>query len=68
MMGSKYYKFVEIELTPKLLHKLLEWAKDPKTTTEHLRYAVDNMKLLAYEDECMALDEFEAITEKPLVM
>lgn len=68
MMGSKYYKFVEIELTPKLLHKLLEWAKDPKTTPEHLRYAVDNMKLLAYEDECMALDEFEAITEKPLVM
>lgn len=68
MMGNKYYKFVEIELTPKLLHKLLEWAKDPKTTPEHLRYAVDNMKLLAYEDECMALDEFEAITEKPLVM
>lgn len=68
MMGSKYYKFVEIELTPKLLHKLLEWAKDPKTTPEHLRYAVDNMKLLAYEDECMALDEFEAITEKPLAM
>lgn len=67
MMG-KYYKFVEIELTPKLMHKLLEWAKDAKTTPEHLRYAVDNMKLLAHEDECLALDEFEAITEKPLVM
>jgi hypothetical protein len=67
-MGDKYYKFVEIEVSPKLLKKLLEHAKDPKVTQDHINYMIENMKLLARHDECLTLDEFDVITEKSLVM
>jgi hypothetical protein len=66
-MGDKYYKFIEVEVSPKLLKKLLEHAKDPKVTQDHINYMIENIKMLARHDECLTLDEFEVITEKPLM-
>jgi hypothetical protein len=68
-MGDKYhYKFIEIELSPKLIKKLFEYIKDPKITQDHINYMVENLKTLAKHDECLTLDEFDVITEKPIVM
>lgn len=66
-MGDKYYKFVEIEVSPKLMKKLLEHAKDPKVTQDHINYMMDNLLWLSKHDECLTLDEYEVITEKPIV-
>jgi transposase len=66
-MGDKYYKFIEIEVSPKLMRKLLEHTKDPKVTQEHINYILDNLLWLSKHDECLTLDEFEVITEKPIV-
>ncbi len=68
-MADKYhYKFIEIELSPKLIKKLFEHIKDPKVTQDHINYIVENLKALAKHDECLTLDEFDVITEKPIVM
>lgn len=66
-MGDKYYKFVEIEVSPKLMKKLLEHAKDPNVTQDHINYMMDNLLWLSKHDECLTLDEYEVITEKPIV-
>lgn len=66
-MGDKYYKFVEIEVSPKLMKKLLEHVKDPKVTQDHINYMIDNLLWLSKHDECLTLDEYEVITEKPIV-
>lgn len=66
-MGDKYYKFIEIEVSPKLLKKLLEHSKDPKVTQDHINYIIDNLTYLSKHDECLTLDEFDVITEKPIV-
>ena len=66
-MGDKYYKFVEIEVSPKLMKKLLEHIKDPKVTQDHINYMMDNLMWLSKHDECLTLDEYEVITEKPIV-
>jgi hypothetical protein len=66
-MGDKYYKFVEIEVSPKLMKKLLEHVKDPKVTQDHINYMMENLMWLSKHDECLTLDEYEVITEKPIV-
>jgi hypothetical protein len=66
-MGDKYYKFVEIEVSPKLMKKLLEHIKDPKVTQDHINYMMENLMWLSKHDECLTLDEYEVITEKPIV-
>lgn len=67
-MGDKYYKFIEIEVSPKLFKKLLEHTKDPKVTQDHINYIIDNLTYLSKHDECLTLDEFDVITEKPIAM
>ena len=67
MGDKKYYKFIEIEVSPKLLKRLLEHTKKAEVTQEHIDYIIDNLTYLSRHDECLTLDEFEVITEKPLV-
>ena len=67
-MGDKYYRFVEIEVSPKLMRKLLEHVKEPSITQDHINYIMDNLLRLTKHDECLTLDEFEVITEKPMAM
>jgi hypothetical protein len=59
------YKIYEIELSPRLLHKLFEHVRKPETTEEHIGYIIENLKDLSKTDELLTLDQFELIIQKP---
>ncbi len=58
------YKRYEIELTPKLLKRLMEYSRMPTTTVEELDKIVENLCELSKGDETLTIEEFDHITGK----
>lgn len=59
------YKRREIEVSPMLLTKLLEYVKDTKVAAGDIVYIVDNLVDLSRCDDCLTLDEFDKIIKRP---
>ena len=57
------YKQYEIEISPRLLHKLFEYVK--ANPNEDCAYIVENLKWLSKCDETLTLDEYEMAIRKP---
>jgi hypothetical protein len=49
-------KIYELELSPRLLHKLFEHVRKPDVTEEHLVNIVENLKWLSKADELLTLE------------
>jgi hypothetical protein len=58
------YKQHEIELSPRLLHKIIDLVKSKPA--EDYTYVVDNLIELSKADERLTLDEYELIIRKPV--
>lgn len=62
------YKKPEIELSPHLLHKLLEHVKRPDVSLEDAKTIVANLTELSKCDEMLTLEEFDLAIQKPMTM
>ena len=61
------YKQHEIELSPRLLHKIFEYVK--ANPSENCEYIIENLKWMAKTaDEMLTLDEYELAVRKPVSM
>lgn len=58
------YKRYEIELTPKLMKRLLEYSRMPTTTPEELDRIVENLCELSKSDETLTIEEYDHIIAK----
>jgi hypothetical protein len=59
------YKRVELEMTPHLLKKVLEWAKT--STPEDIETAISNFIELSKSDDTLTIEEFDLVTSKSMV-
>ncbi len=58
------YKRYEIELTPKLMKRLLEYSRMPTTTVEELDRLVDNLCELSKGDKTLTIEEYDHVIDK----
>lgn len=55
----------EIELTPKLMKRLLEYVRTPGVPVEELDTIVDNLSMLSKSFDPVTIEEYEMIVKKP---
>ena len=60
-------KICEIELSPKLLHRLFQHVRKPEITDEQVIQIVEKLKWFSKADELLTLDQFEEIIDKPML-
>ena len=60
-------KIVELELSPKLLHRLFQHVRKPEITDEQVIQIVEKIKWFSKADELLTLDQFEEIVDKPML-
>ena len=62
------YRKIEIELSPHLLKKTLEFVKAPTTSQDDIEWIVNNFIELSKCDELLTIEEFDLVTKKPTSM
>lgn len=55
----------EIELTPKLLKRLLEYVRSPNVGVEELDTIIDNLCQLTKSFDPITVEEYDMIVKKP---
>lgn len=58
----------EIELTPKLLKRLLEHVRNPNVGVEELDSIIENLCVLTKSFDPITVEEFDLIIKKPMAV